>query len=68
VINITFNTNKKRLPLLITVGVINLDKTFLIIFSYYFSESGFAFEFFFKYLSEEYFINKIIEPKIILRD
>ena len=46
----------------------NLDKTFFIIFSYYFSESNLAFEFFFKYLSKEYFINKIIESKIVFKN
>jgi len=68
VINVTFNINKKRLPLLIAVGVINLGKIFPIAFSYYLSKSSLAFEFFFKYLSEECFINRIIEPEIILGD
>jgi hypothetical protein len=67
-IDATFNINKKRLPLLITVGVINSGKTFFIAFSFYLFKSGPVFEFFFKYLSEEYFINRVIESKIVFRN
>jgi MULE transposase domain len=68
VIDATFNTNKKRLPLLIIVGVMNLGKTFSIAFSFYSSEFGPAFKFFFKCLSEECFINRVIESEIVLGD
>ena len=67
-INAIFNINKKRLPLLIIIKIINLDKIFLIIFNYYFFKSNLAFKFFFKYLNKEYFINKIIEFKIIFKN
>jgi hypothetical protein len=50
------------------IGIINLNKIFFIVFSFYSFKFNSIFEFFFKYLSEEYFINKIIRSKIIFKD
>ena len=53
VIDGTFNTNDLRFPLLITVGVLNTDRTFPVDFSFCPSESREAFGFVWESLKEE---------------
>jgi MULE transposase domain len=59
VVNGTFNTDSLRLPLLITVGITNSGKTFLIAFSYCPSESKESYDFFFQSFKEEVFAGDI---------
>jgi MULE transposase domain len=68
VIDGTFNINSLRLPLLIIVGVINLGKTFPLIFSYCPSESKESYDFFFRSLKEETFVSNIQLLKVIISD
>ena len=48
--------NKDRLPLLIAVGVLNLERTFSVVFFYVPSESDEFFSFFWDSMKEECFI------------
>ena len=62
-----FNINKLRLPLLISVGVINSGKTFLYALSYCSGETAESYDFFFQILREEMWID-YCEPAVILGD
>jgi hypothetical protein len=53
IINSTFNTNKLRLLLLISVSIINNNKTFLYVSSYCLSETAESYNFFFQTLRQE---------------
>jgi hypothetical protein len=68
IINGTFNTNKLKIPLLVDIGIINSNKTFPQIYSYYPGEIIKSYEFFFKVLRKEVFINDILKPTIIMED
>jgi hypothetical protein len=68
VINDTFNTNKLRLPLLEAVGVLNINITFPVVFSYYLSELAESIGFFWESLKAECFIKGVAPPQIILGD
>ena len=66
IIDGTFNTNELRLPLLVCVGVLNTNKTFLIAFSFCPSESAESIGFMWKCLKTECFINNISPPRVII--
>jgi hypothetical protein len=68
VIDRTFNTNIKRLPLLVVIGVTNKGKTFLVAFLYYPSESYLSYVFLWESLKVECFTANIPPPKVIIRD
>lgn len=53
VIDSTFNTNKLRLPLLISIGITNSSKTFPCTSSYCPGETAESYDFFFQILREE---------------
>jgi hypothetical protein len=53
VINNTFNTNKLRLPLLISIDITNSGKTFPCASSYCSGETAESYDFFFQILREE---------------
>jgi hypothetical protein len=53
IINGIFNTNKLRLPLLISVGITNSGKTFPCASSYCLSETAESYNFFFQTLRQE---------------
>ena len=61
IINATFNTNKLKLPLIITVSALNLGKTFLIAFSWCPTKDKEGYGFFFKIL-KEYCFKRPREP------
>jgi hypothetical protein len=67
VINGIFNTNKLRLSLLVCVEVLNINKTFLVAFSYCLSESNKSINFVWQCLKEKYFIfSKVTPPRKII--
>jgi hypothetical protein len=56
------------MPLLVGVRIINSGKTFPLTYSYCPGEITKLYEFFFKVLREEIFINDILKPTIIIGD
>lgn len=68
VVNGTFNTNELRLPLLTSVGIINTGKTFPMALSYCPGETAASYNFFFKSLRSEVFINGVADPRMVMGD
>jgi MULE transposase domain len=68
VVDGTFNTNSKRLPLLVSVGVTNEGRIFPIAYSYCPGETAESFLFFFETLRAEIFCDGIPEPAVVLTD
>jgi hypothetical protein len=68
IIDGTFNTNELRLPLLVCVGVLNTNKTFLVAFSFCPSESVESIGFMWECLKAEYFVNSISPPRVVIGD
>jgi len=64
----TFNINKLRLPLLISVGVTNTGLIFFIALSYCSGETAVSYNFFFKSLRCEVFIDNVADPEVVIRD
>ena len=58
--------NKKRIPLIISVKLINKNDQFAIAFSYYLSKSALFYTNFFSILNSEIFINSILPLKVVL--
>jgi hypothetical protein len=56
------------MPLLVSVGIINSGKTFPQAYSYCPGEIIKSYEFFFKVLREEVFVDDILNPAVIMRD
>jgi hypothetical protein len=65
--NITFNTNKLRLLLLIIIKINNTNKTFLITFIYYITKSAKTFKFVSKQLINLAFYN-YLKATVICKD
>jgi hypothetical protein len=68
IIDGTFNINNLRFPLLVIIGVLNISRTFLVVFSFCLSESREAFDFMWESLKKECFISEITPPRVILGD
>jgi hypothetical protein len=68
VIDGTFNINELRLPLLVCVGVLSLNATFPVAFSYCPSESAASIGFVWESLKAECFTAEIAPPRVILGD
>lgn len=68
IIDATFCTNNKNMPLLTAVGINSEMKTFPIAMAYIPSESADAFSFFFDCIREEIFDDDIIEPTVWISD
>jgi hypothetical protein len=68
IIDSTFNTNVLKLPLLVVVGVLNINKTFLVVFLFCPSESTESIGFIWESLKAECFINDISVPRVIMGD
>jgi hypothetical protein len=64
----TFNTNKLRMLLFVEVEITNFEKFFFQIYSYCPGETAKLYEFFFKVLREEIFVNNILDSAVVMRD
>jgi hypothetical protein len=67
-INKIFNINKLRLPLFMLINVLNINKAFLVVFSFYLSKSAESISFMWESLKIEYFINGVLLHHIIISD
>ena len=67
-IDATFNTNEKRLPLLIAVGITNEGETFPIAFAFIKGETADAFDFFFECLYAEIFCDGALPAAVVIAD
>ena len=67
-IDVTFNTNNRRLLLLVATGVAVTGHTVPVAFAYIVSESTEAFEFFFECFDELVFNNGSSSPRVVLSD
>jgi hypothetical protein len=68
IVDATFNTNEKRMPLLTAVGITNEGKTFPVAYAYIPGETAAMFGFFFECLATEIFNNGAIQPQVYLTD
>jgi hypothetical protein len=68
VINNTFNINKLRLPLLVLVNILNINKTFLAAFSFYLFKSAESIDFIWESIKAECFINGVLPPHVVIGD
>jgi hypothetical protein len=66
-VDATFRTNKKGLPLIIGVGKSNTEKTFPVAFSWVPEEDAESYAFFFKCLREDIY-RELPEPAVVLTD
>jgi hypothetical protein len=64
----TFNINEDRLPLLVYVGILSINETFPVAFSYCHSESAEAIGFMWESLKAKCFIPEIAPPRVIIGD
>ena len=64
----TFNTNKLRLPLLTSVGIIGTGKIFPVPLSYCPGETAASYNFFFESLRSEVFIDGVADPGVVMGD
>ena len=67
VVDATFRTNKKGLPLIIAVGKSNTNKTLPVAFSWAPEEDGESYKFFYQCLREELY-QGVPEPAVVLTD
>jgi hypothetical protein len=64
----TCNTNEKRMPLLVGVGITNSGKTFPLALSYCPGETAESYDFFFWSLREEVWVDGALEPAVLMGD
>ena len=67
IVDATFRTNNKGMPLIISVGKSSTDRTFPVAFSWVPEEDAESYDFFFQCLRDELY-HDVLEPAVVLTD